>query len=101
VEVEGNREEVNPPQGLEGRLEALRRLVNSPGWALFRELVEEQIRVRTDRVMLTPCKSLDECLEQEYMKGEASMARTLTEMPSVALAEMLKDLRDERENSGD
>ena len=41
-----------------------------PAWATIKAQLEKQVRVRTDRIMLTPLTNLDAAMEQEYAKGK-------------------------------
>ena len=47
-------------------------LGNSAGWDLYRNYLMVQIEGRKNTVFFTPCKSHDENLAQEFMKGEGS-----------------------------
>lgn len=58
-------------QALHEELRALRDLLESPGWKQYIAVyVEQQKEVRSNDVMLNPCKTLDATIEQEYQKGE-------------------------------
>jgi hypothetical protein len=57
---------------------ALAGLTENPGWRMLRAWIEEQVRYRTDQIVLQPCRGVESQLEQEYMKGEISALRTLT-----------------------
>lgn len=61
----------------------LRELVRSQGWAQLLNHAKEQIRSRTDAVMLTPLEDSTRLTEQEFKKGEVAGIRLFTEMPNT------------------
>jgi len=52
-----------------------------PAWATIKAQLEKQVRVRTDRIMLTPLTNLDAAMEQEYAKGEVAGIRLVLRLP--------------------
>ncbi len=64
---------------------ALKELLKSPGWAILTEILEAQIKQRTDNIMLKPRGSEADEWEKEYQKGEASAMRFILELPKTEL----------------
>lgn len=61
-------------------------LTSLPGWNRLRVLVEEQVRVRTNLVMLQPLgKNNLSSSEQEFMKGEVAAFRSILAMPETVI----------------
>lgn len=79
---------------------ALKGLVDSEGWKIYRSIVERQQTVRFDAIVLNPLQGMDQALEQEYRKGEIQgmrLAVTLPESLSEAINQQLRQLRKQRE----
>ena len=78
---------------------ALKQLVDSEGWAIYRSIVEKQQVVRFDGIILNPLAGIDAAFGQEYMKGEIAGMRTALSMPQAmyeTLTEQVRDLRQQR-----
>lgn len=77
-------------EDLRTRQHELTNLSNSQGWDLYRSVIRAQIEGRKNSVYFAPCKTMDDTLPQEFMKGEGSgMYQTMT------LLELLIEALDE------
>ena len=84
-------------EGLRKLLHDLQMLVKSPGWARQAELVDMQVDLRKNQIVSEPCKSLDDTLAQEYMKGEVSGMALFARMPFIeieAVEQAIKELEE-------
>lgn len=61
-------------------------LVQSPGWAVLREIVNGQAGSREGKILRSPVTSMEAALAQEFMKGEAAGMRTILTIPEDYLA---------------
>lgn len=59
-----------------------------PAWATIKAQLEKQVRVRTDRIMLTPLTNLDAAMEQEYAKGEVAGIRLVLCLPEQTVEDL-------------
>ena len=64
---------------------ALQDLISSKGWSKLCDILKDQVRERTDQVMLVPLGELHGIERQEFMKGEVSAYRTLMHYPELLL----------------
>lgn len=90
VEDEAQRE----VRDLQEEQSRLRSLTEHTGFKYLREVLQEQVKVRTQAIILTPLNSLDETLHQEYSKGEAagiSLAERFVEIRLTDLAEQIEE----------
>lgn len=60
------------------------------GWTILCERMKIQLDRRIDTMVAMPLKSMDQVLEQEYMKGEAAMLRVFL-LQQRAMVEELDD----------
>ena len=73
-------------------------LSSSPGWDLYRNILQVQIETRRNTICFTPLKTMEEGLQQEYQKGEISgiyLAGNLHELILEALDAEITAKRDE------
>lgn len=87
---------------LKTRQQELTSLNNSVGWALYRSVLDAQLETRKRTVFHTPCKSIDETLAQEFLKGEGSgiyQTMTLIELLIEALDEELNSRKFNKEDT--
>lgn len=83
--------------------DSLQALTTSPGWLIIVAFMDEQVKYRTDKVMLEPSTGLKSQLEESFMKGECCAYRTLKMIvetgieSATAVAESLED--DDRDTS--
>lgn len=94
--------EEEQPQVLLEELHKARRefqeLLKSQGWDRLSRAMEDQLTARRNTLELTPLKSMDEVLEQEYKKGEISMLRLVLTLPGTVIettTEQIKEIEDE------
>jgi len=85
---------------------ALSDLLTHKGWSILEQIISEQIRTRTDRVILVPIGELQSIEQQEFMKGEITAYRTLLSYPkelissAVAIIEQIDLERKVSSNDG-
>lgn len=74
-------------------------MVKSPGWDLLVKHANEQIKTRTDTVILTPLESTGKVTLQEFMKGEIGGIRLMMALPDtlIEVAEAVIIERKQRE----
>lgn len=77
----------------------LRELENSPGWDIISKILDRQVAIRTNAMLTQPLKSLDQTLEQEYIKGEAAQLLTLRGLPTVLIEELKEAVKRIREDA--
>lgn len=75
------------------RKTALEALLSSPGWDILKEIVREQVRYRTNLVMLTKVTP-ESALEQEFTKGEVAALRMIIALPRVMVDNFNSDLKE-------
>lgn len=82
-------------------LSDLNALVESRGWKRLQKITAAQIETRRNGYEAKPLKSLDETLEQEFLKGEVVGIRTFIQLPydeiedlQTQIAELLKENED-------
>jgi len=63
----------------------LRLLQESRGWAILKDIIERQIKNRTDMVMLSPRGDMKTEWDHEYKKGEVSGMRFVLGILQTAL----------------
>lgn len=83
-------------------LNGLRHLLQSPGWVLLNSHLEEQIKARTDKVILEPLKTHDGVFEQEFAKGEIQALRMVIQLPKTLVEQaeqFIKERADEDEST--
>lgn len=56
-----------------------------PEWALLHSVVMAQAMTRMGMICGTPLRTLDEALEQEYKKGEASGLQLAVSLPKTII----------------
>lgn len=56
----------------------------SPAWKKLQSQLEEQIKLRTERILLVPLQSADAVFEQEFSKGEVAGMRLVLRLPEQA-----------------
>lgn len=81
--------------------DALQSLVDSPGWKKYISIVEEQVAVRTNKIILQPLLTHDAVLEQEFSKGEVAALRTVASLPETVLKELTDWLIRQRKAEGE
>lgn len=72
----------------------LNQLVASPGWQLYSLLGGQQIRARTDGIILQPLQGMDAALAQEYAKGEVAGIRLATHLAETMIEAITSTLKD-------
>jgi hypothetical protein len=84
----------------------LLQLTRTPGWEYFQEILAAQEKTRSDTVLLTPLRSMDQVLEQEYQKGEiagimlsAKLVKARLDDIHERLTELLKPKSEEGQES--
>ena len=75
------------------RRAALRELLKSPGWRLFAEAVQEQNDSAVAGAIMRPLKSLDESLEQEFVKGTITGRAALVSLPETLLEQVEAEIQ--------
>lgn len=71
-------------EALEQR-DALQSLTVNPGWLILEQFMREQIRARTDDIILQPCTGVKSQLEQEYSKGEIASMRLMLQFVETGI----------------
>ncbi len=69
-----------------------------PGWDLLLQVVNAQLKLRTQRVLLTPLETLDGALAQEFQKGEISGLSLAVALPDGLINEAQEASRKESED---
>lgn len=91
-----------PLRELQEALFELKNLRDSRGFKRFLIIAREQSNSRKDTLILTPLKSMDEVLGQEYAKGEVAgidLMMTITDAEIDSLeTEIAELLKEENEN---
>ena len=87
------------PQKARDAKDAMRTLLQSPGWDLLSQWINTQITARRNKTELVPLESLLDIGKQEYMRGEIGFGRTILDAPTAILeaAELEIELEAERE----
>ena len=82
-----------------------RGLLDHPGWKRYKDIIEQQVRLRHATICLTPLESFGKSLEQEFMKGEAAglglalaLPETQHEMARLDLERLTVALEKETDN---
>lgn len=60
-------------------------------------MLEEQVRLRTQKIILSPIGSLDETLAQEYAKGEVAALQLTLSMPEALVETLSEEIKQENE----
>ena len=82
-------EEVRVLQEERFRLSSLRE---HDGYKYLIEIAQAQIETRRQAVFLKPLKSMDEILEQEYLKGELSGITLFSQMVDIRVEELTGEI---------
>ena len=82
-------EEVRVLQEERSRLTNLRE---HSGYKYLMEIAAAQIETRRQAVFLKPLKSMDETLEQEYLKGELSGITLFSQMVDIRVDELAGEI---------
>lgn len=92
---------LDPEEGPAEQLQILRQLLKSPGWDLLVKHANEQVKTRTDEVILRPLESTGKVTLQEYMKGEVGGIRLIMALPEtlIEIAEAVIIERRKREEN--
>lgn len=82
---------------------AFRELLASEGWRILKEVVEQQIKSRTDHIILTPRGDMKSEWDQEYKKGEVAGMKLVLEFPKVEQEQLeaVGEAEDARHNDTD
>lgn len=85
---------------------ALSDMLASEGWKIYIDIIAGHCQARRDQYELVPLKSMDQVLEEQFVKGELSglrLAESLATSITEALVEDLEALRAKRadEEKGD
>ncbi len=90
-------EEVKEPalRELQEELSNLKSLQQHFGYKYLMELAEAQEKSRTGQILLTPLKTMDEVLAQEYMKGEVSGIMLFRNLVTVRVEDLEEQIKDE------
>lgn len=97
-----NEEQLNDAIATKGLMTSLQA---NEGWLRFCEIVNERIEER-DRKLDDPLRSMDEVLNQEYVKGARQAYRHVLDLPAALIAgseaviEMIEDATEEDEDHG-
>ena len=82
-----------------------RGLIESPAWKTYKDVIEQQVRLRHATICLTPLESFGKSLEQEFMKGEAAglglalaLPETQYEMAKLDVAKLTVELEKENDS---
>lgn len=80
---------------LQDDLRDMAALIEHRGWKKLMEYADQQIRGRTDEVILTPCKGMDAAMEQEFSKGEIAGIRLFCTFPEAVAGDLREQLKKE------
>ncbi len=69
-----------------------------PGWDLLLQVINAQVKLRTQRVLLTPLDTLDGALGQEFQKGEISGLSLAVALPAGLINEAQEASQEEHKN---
>jgi len=86
---------------LQEDLRDMATLLEHRGWKKLMEYAEQQIRGRTDEVILTPAKGLEGAMEQEFMKGEIGGIRLFCTFPEAVTSDLRSQLKKEEVTDGE
>jgi hypothetical protein len=90
-----------PVRELQEELSELRRLKTFPGFAWLLKVAEDQVKSRTEVIILTPLSGVDAALEQEYKKGEISGIKLFSELVDIRIDELERDIEQRIKETGD
>ena len=79
----------------------LRTLVKHEGFIWLREILKEQVEGRTQQLIRTPLKSMDEVLEEQYLKGEIVSLELVLHWPEIMISDIEVDLEQFKEKDND
>jgi hypothetical protein len=74
------------------------RLKDTPGYQQLMAIAAMQVEGRKQAVFLTPLKSLDGALEQEYQKGEISGIELFRQLVDIRMADLADEINRRTEN---
>jgi hypothetical protein len=80
---------VNPRE----RKAVLTDMIKSPGWRLFAEAVQEQNDAAVAGAIMRPLKSLDESLEQEFVKGTITGRVATVALPETMIEQLEAEIQ--------
>ena len=78
-------------------------LISSKGWRKLREILNAQVRERSNQILLVPLGELQGVYQQEFMKGETAAYMAMVTLPEILLdeaTEVAKALEMENEANG-
>lgn len=83
---------------VDAKRRSIQDLRKSPGYQLIVAYMQQQADMLAKKVIGTPCKTIDSCMEQEYNKGVLQgllQFEQLTESQFVMLSDELEHLREQ------
>ncbi len=100
--------ETQPPdevRELQEELYSLKKLLQDRTFKLFIEVLEAQVKTRSDTLLLKPLERMDDVLHQEFSKGEIAgltLAVRFVEIRISDLEEQIDEiLNEQRENDNE
>jgi hypothetical protein len=84
---------------LQEQLSNLNALLEHRGYRELMRIAEEQDVARVNTLVLTPLKTMDEALEQEYAKGEIGGIRLFKAMIPTMVEQLQADIETELNRS--
>lgn len=92
--MEAVKELADEVRALQEELHNLVKLKENVGFKELLEIANDQIRARTDAILLAPLTSWDKALEQEYSKGEVHGMKLLVAMTDIRIADLQERITD-------
>ena len=75
-------------------------LTNHVGWKWYEGILDSQIEARRNTYELRPLKTMDEVLEEQYVKGELNGLRTVKALVIARVEELENDIQNYEKELG-
>ncbi len=86
---------------LQEELSKLRGLVLHAGYDYLVKIAQAQLETRRQQIILTPLKSMDEVLAQEFAKGETAGIELFTRLVDIRINDLESEINERLKENGD
>jgi hypothetical protein len=86
---------------LQEELSKLRGLVLHAGYDYLVKIAQAQLETRRQQIILTPLKSMDEVLAQEFAKGETAGIELFTRLVDIRINYLESEINERLKENGD